>query len=399
MNDSLPPVKATPAAAISDEPALAPTTTKVAPEVEEPNVAATMTRSLLFFVGVPVAIAAIYYGLIASDIYISETRFAIRTADQLPVTGLLASVFGGQSNSVPGDDSKIVQDYILSRDMLEQLDGLMGLRKHYADESIDYLSRLPPDASMEEYLSYYRDMIDVQSEGSDVSVIKARAFGPELAQQLATNLVELSEDLVNRMSDRITQDTLRFARREVDLAEARIRATSDAVTRFRNESRSIDPGEETSAVLSIVTGLEGQLATARAELFETESVMSTSSSRVQGLRNRVEALNAQVVEQRERLASDTQEDLSLLIDNYGPLVLDQGLAEQRYTSALASLELARAEAQHHQRYLITFVSPELPDQALEPDRLISVITVLAASLLVYGIGALAYASIRDHANV
>ena len=44
------------------------------------------------------------------------------------------------------------------------------------------------------------------------------------------------------MSERITDDTLRFARRELEQAEALVRQANQAITRFRNESRSIDPG-------------------------------------------------------------------------------------------------------------------------------------------------------------
>ena len=354
-------------------------------------------RSFLVMVGLPTALTGTYYGVVASDVLVSETRYAIRTGEQAPATGLLASMLGPAATTRAGDDASIVRDYILARDMLDELDRELDLRSHYSAATIDPLSRLRPDATEEEFLEYYRDRIEVEVEaGTDITVLKVRAFDAETARDIAGEIIELSERLVNRMSERITDDTLRFARRELAQAETLIREANQAVTRFRNESRSIDPGEETSAVLSIITALEGRLAGAKAELLETESIMHSDSVQVKTLQNRVAALTQQVKRERARLASESGSDLTRLIDGYAPLLLDQELAQHRYTSALASLEVARADAQRKQRYLIPFVKPALPDEAIEPERLMNTLIVFFAASLIYGIGALMLASVYDH---
>ena len=126
--------------------------------------------------------------------------------------------------------------------------------------------------------------------------------------------------------------------------------------------------------------------------------MKPDSAQVATLRARVDALKAQISEERKRLAdSDTPgRDFTSLIDSYEPLALEKTLAQQRYSSALTSLEVARAEAQRKERYLITFVQPQLPDDAVEPHRLLSIMTVFLAALLAYGIGGLIWAAIKDH---
>ena len=354
-------------------------------------------RSFLIMVGLPTALTGTYYGVVASDVFVSETRYAIRTGEQAPATGLLASMLGPAATTRAGDDASIVRDYILARDMLDELDRELDLRSHYAAAAIDPLSRLRPDATEEEFLEFYRDQIEVEVEtGTDITVLKVRAFDAKTAREIAREIIELSERLVNRMSERITDDTLRFSRHELAQAETLIRQANQAVTQFRNESRSIDPGEETSAVLSIITALEGQRAGAKAELLETESIMHSDSVQVRTLQNRVAALTQQVESERARLASESGSDLTRLIDGYAPLLLDQELAQHRYTSALASLEVARADAQRKQRYLIPFVKPALPDEAIEPERLMNTLIVFFAASLIYGIGALMLASIYDH---
>ena len=334
----------------------------------------------------------------ASDIYVSETRFAIRSSDETAASGLLASVLGSSNTSVSGDDSFIVRDFILSKDMLLNLEERLSLREHYSDEMVDAFSRLGPDASEEDFLSYYRRMVEVLNE-ADITTLRVRAYTPEYAQLIGQEIVSLSEDLVNRLSDRIIDDTLSFARKEVDRAEARVKAASQRVTEFRKERRSIDPGEETAAVLGIVTGLESQLAAARAELVQAQTFMRPDSPKVTSLSARVDALQEQVDKERLRLASESGSDLTRLIDSYEPLVLDQELAKQRYTSALTSLEVARAEAQRKQRYLVAFVATELPDEATEPDRVLKIATVFLGAAMIFGIGGLVVAAIKDHAGV
>ncbi|MCP5149649.1 MAG: hypothetical protein H6982_02780 [Chromatiales bacterium] len=359
-----------------------------------------LLRSFLLLVGIPTLVSAAYYGLLASDIYISETRYAIRSGDDTPAAGLLSSVFGGSAGSSTSNDTIIVRDYILSRDMLRALQERLDLFAHYSSADVDILARMASDATEEEFLDHYRSMVDVTIDtSSNVTTLRVRAYDAAMSQRIATNLIDLSEQLVNRLSERITTDTLSFARREADEAETRVRDASDAVTRFRNETRSVDPSQETSAVLGIVTQLESQLASARADLAEAQAFMRTDTARVRSLATRVDALERQVNLERSRLAGQAGTELARLIDDYSPLVLSQKLAEQRYSSALTSLEVARAEAQRKLRYLIPFVSPELPDEALEPERVKKVFTVLLLSTLIYGIGGLVLAAIYDHMGV
>jgi capsular polysaccharide transport system permease protein len=356
--------------------------------------------TFVLMVIVPTLAAIIYYGYIASDIYVAEAHYAIRTSTENPAPGLANSLLGSASTGTSaGEDGMIVRDYTLSRDMLEELDSLLDLRRHYGSDRIDFLARLREDVSLEAFVEYYQEMVEIEIDPeSQISMLRVRAFDAETAQQLAESIVKFSEALVNRMSERIVDDTLKFARSEVAKAEASVRRASDALTGFRSVSRSIDPAQETSAVLSIVTQLESTLAIARSELIQAESFMNPDSVQVKNLRARANALDQQVRSERQRLSADGQntKDYTRLIGGYEPLLLEKVLAEQLWSSALISLETARAEAQRKQRYLITFVSPKLPDEAVEPNRLMATTTVFAGALLLYVISGLLWAAIKDH---
>ena len=382
-------------APVADAPEHSPEAASPGPEPEEQT--PPILRSLLLVVGIPTLLATVYFGAVASDIYISETRYAIRSSERAPASDFLTSVLNPAGVSASSEDSMIVRDYILSLNMLEQLQAELDLRQHYSSRDIDWLSRLDAGATDEEFLEYYRNMVEVLPDSSSgVTVLRVRAFDPDVARNIARSIVERGEVLINQWSERITEDTLSFARNEVDNAEQSVRRTSTALTKFRNEFRSIDPSQETSAILGIITGLESQLAETRAQLIETTTYMQSDSTQVKQLRNKITALERQINNERNRLAGQSGTELTRLIDGYEPLLLDQKLAEQRYASALTSLETARSEAQRKQRYLIPFVTPALPQAPLEPERLWNIFTVFIGALLVYTIGALVWAAINDH---
>jgi capsular polysaccharide transport system permease protein len=353
----------------------------------------------LIVVVVPTIISIIYYGLMASDIYISEAKYAVRMNSETPSVGIFESVLSGSSLETVNEDAIIVRDFIYSRDMINRLDESLAIRNHYVSNEVDLFSRMDPNGSLEDFLEYFQDMIEISIDtSSNISTLRVRAFDPDLAFNIAQTIINISEELVNTLSKRIVEDSLQFARTEVEHAEARVKNASATVTRFRSETNSINPGEETSAVLRIITELETQLATTRTQLIEARSYMQASSPQVKMLVSKVEALVHQVENERKRLNSNEETDIDYarLIDNFEPLLLEQELATQQYASTLASLELARIEAQRKQRYLLPFVPPQVPDEAVEPKRIKSILTVFIGLCIIYAIGSLIWAAIKDH---
>lgn len=360
-------------------------------------------RLYILLVLFPTIIAALYYGLYASDEFISEAKYAVRSNNDSGSVGILDtfSSLGLGSSSNSSDDAMVVRDYIMSRSMLQKLSKLLPIKEHYSSSDIDYFARLDPDSTFEDFLAYYDDKIQVDVDtSSHITTLQVSAYSPEMAKKIADAIIQLSEELVNTMSDRIVEDTIHFARSEVNHAEERVKKASEAITDFRNKSGSINPDEETSSVLGIITGLESSLATAKADLINTRSFMQKDSPQVKLLETKVESLEKQVKQERKRLAdTENSSDYTRLIDTYEPLALEQELAKQLYSSTLTSLELAKAEAQRKQRYLLTFVPADVPDEALKPERGKSVLIIFLLLTIVYAIGGLVWAAIKDHMRI
>ena len=356
-----------------------------------------MAQAFLLAVALPTVLSVLYYGLIASNLYVSEARFAVRSNEATTSGGMLSAVIGVPGTNGTAQDTAAVKDYILSVDMLNQLQTKLGIRQHYASSDYDWFSRLGMHDSQEEFLAYFQDKVEVLYEvESGIVTLKAKAFEADKAREVAAMILELSEQLVNSMSERIASDSVQFAQRELDRAEARVRQSTAAITSFRNTRNTIDPDKKTGTVLGIVAELEGKLAGTRAELSEAKSFMRDDSSHVVSLKSRITALEEQILAESRRLTGSGSKQLSGLMEDYEALVLDRTFAQERYTTALASLEAARTEASRKQRYLVTFVTPSQPDEALEPYRLWNILTTFVTAFLIYVIGTLIWSSIKDH---
>lgn len=357
----------------------------------------SILKTLATVVGLPTLIATLYFGLLASDMYVSEAKVAVRSAKSGVSTSGLTALLASPVLSSGGQDSQVVMDYATSLDIVDELRKRIDFVGHYSDSDVDFLSRLDPEATAEEVLEYYLERVSFQRDMvSDVLTVKVRAFSPEVAQEIATLIIELNERLVNEMSSRMEQDAIASARAEVDRAVAQLRKTAQDINRFQSANDSVSPRDESVALFSRVATIEDRLSETRAILSETLAYMREDSADVVVLKNRINALERQLSLEKARVTGDGEGDLGSLVENFQPLVLEQEIAQQGYAASLASFEAARIDAQRKKQYLITFVEPNLPESASEPRRLIKIITVTVYSFLTYLIFGLLWSALKDH---
>lgn len=353
-------------------------------------------KTLATVVGVPTLAAILYYGFLASDMYVSEAKVAVRSAKSGLSTNGLTALLASPVLSSGGQDSLVVMEYAKSLDIVKELRAKLDFDRHYGAQSVDWLARLDDDATQGELLEYYLKRVEIQRDmSSDVLSVKVRAFSPQMAQDLAALIIELNEQLVNRLSSRMEEDAIASAREEMERAVQHVRQTAQDINRFQTANDSVSLSDESAALFGRVTSIEARLSETRAELSETMAYMRENSADVVALKNRVNALDRQLRLEKGRV-NGGDGALGSLIENFQPLVLEQEIAQQQYASALASFEAARFDAQRKKQYLITFVEPGLPDAATEPEWLIKVITVMLFSFLAYLIGGLLWSALKDH---
>lgn len=354
-------------------------------------------RMLAFAVTVllPTLLGGLYAFAIAADVYVSEAQFWVRGNRQAQPS-VLGGLLGAAGVSTSTEESLAVQAYARSHDAVRDLEVRLGLREIYTRPEADWWNRLADNAPLERLVEFHRRMVEVRHDDrSGITTLRVHAFRAEDSQRIAEALLELSEDLVNRLSQRGMEDALRLARAELAVAEQRAADARDALGRFREGARELDPGQAGAAVRGIVAGLEGQLAQLRAEIGQKSSFMRQDTPALAALRSRAEAIEQEVARERARLAGESGA-IAGMIGGFERLMLQQEFADRGLASALASLEQARVEAQRQQLYVVRVVQPQSPEEALYPRRWLLLASIVAAALLTYVIGNLIVAGVTDH---
>jgi capsular polysaccharide transport system permease protein len=354
----------------------------------------------------PVALASLYYGLIASDVYVSESRFVVRNHKQqtsLPLdsssaAGSLLESSGLMSHG--GDEASSVHDYILSRDALRELDAKLDLKRMFSSHDIDFLNRFHGLVywrnNFEWLYLYYGDrVVDAELDtSSSITTLSVRAFTPQDAQRINAMLVGLAEQLVNRMNERSRHDLIDVAAEEVHLAEARVVAATLALSTYRNKQRLYEPDIQSEQQLEGVRKLQGDLIAAEAQIAQIRKV-SPSNPGLPALVAQADALRSAVASETSKVAGG-HGSLSSKSTEFERLTLEQGFAEKQLEIADITLESARSDARRQELYLDRLVEPNSPDYAMEPRRFRSVAVVLAIGVIAWGVLSLILASVREH---
>jgi len=356
-------------------------------------------RWLFGLVVLPTILVALYLFAYASDQYESEAHFMVHSADkpQIPSAGasalsMLTGVGSGQNEAMS------VADYLTSHDAVAKLRREDHLVERFQRPGVDLLSRLfSSNPTPERLLRYYRRQVKVKYEtDSGITTIKVHSFTPQDSYDIAQRLIEIGEQRVNELNERSYADEIAHARRTLDEAEAALTANDKAMTAFRHKSGDIDPQATGAAQLGLVSGLSSQLAAARAQLQAMSGVISPSSPQYQALARHVSAMQAQVDAQSGKLTGRS-DSITNDVSEYQALMLRRDFLNKRYEVAAAGVEKAREQALQQQLYLVRVVNPNMPVKALFPERWRILATVLVSLLLVYSIGWLIVAGVREHA--
>src|SRR5580692_1916244 len=169
-------------------------------------------------VGLPTLIAGVYYFAIASDLYLSEAKFIVRSPKQVQ-TNTIGALLQSTGLGRAVDDTAVVQDFIMSRDAVRKLEQQDDLRAIFGRPEGDFVTRFPGVLSRSDFEALFRRydwFVSVETDtSSGVTALRAKTYRPEDAQKITAALLRYSEQLINELNDRARRDALDTARREV----------------------------------------------------------------------------------------------------------------------------------------------------------------------------------------
>lgn len=356
--------------------------------------------SFVIAVVVPSGGAAVYLWTVAVDQYASRVGFSVRREDAGSATDVLSGLSGFSGSS--SNDTDILYEYLQSQKLVSETDSEVGLRERWSKPTEDPVFALDPDASIETLMDYWTRMVRVSyGSGSGLIEVEVRAFTAEDATTIAEKLFDKSSEMINELSAIAREDSIRYARDELNQAENRLREARENLTRFRNLNQIVDPELDLRSQAGLLGNLQAQKAEAMIDLDLLRRIASASDPRIEQAQRRLEVIDERISQERRKLGGTGQlpqtgdQGFADLIGDYEGLVMDREFAEEAYVAARATLDSAISEARRKSRYLAAYMEPTRAQTAAYPERLTLLAVVFLFLFLVWGIAVLIYYSVKD----
>ena len=420
--ETLPRPAPTPAPAPIPTPAPAPTVEPVAPpaplpradDAEQDKAPPRARRrprrrfglfaGFLMFVLLPTALVGFYFFTVASPQYAVETQFAVRGSDTSPLDSLGLGLSALPGASGQDADSYVVQNYIESVQVVKDIkrDQDIDIRKFYARPFIDPLYKIAPDMPWVDFAGYWSWRIKAEYNSiTGNTTFQVFAFTARDAHAIADAVLTQAEKVVNDLSGELRTSLIGTAEEEVTRTEQRLRDARLAVQLFQNATQVLDPKIAAEQEGGITAQLEGELAELRTRQRALSATISGNSPTMRVINRQIEAIEAQLREQRRNIGSGTEEaggdNLAELSTRFIELTLDAEFAQTAYTAALAALETALTDARKQQRYLATYIPAEAPSVSRHPKPLLYTFIGFVWFGFVWIAGLFLVRTIREHA--
>ncbi|MEM8801366.1 MAG: capsule biosynthesis protein [Pseudomonadota bacterium] len=337
------------------------------------DIARRRRRNLIFlaarlgaFVLLPTFLCMFYFAFIATPSYATKSEFIVQQAEAAAAAG--GGLLGGTSLAT-SQDSILVQDFLLSRGALQQLDADYGYRDHFSDPSIDSLQRIAPDASNEDLYKHYTNNVKIGYDPTEgVLRMEVSALTPEMSRVFSEALIGYAEERVDRITERKRADQMRGATETFADAEAKMVAAQEKVLTLQEQLGILDPETETAGVMSQVTALETQLTEKRLQLSQLLDNEQPNQARVAGTEGDIARLEELIADLRSQLTvvEDGTQSLASITARLRMAEVDLETRTTMMQESLQQLEFARVEANRQVRFLSVGVSPVPPDVPTYP---------------------------------
>lgn len=349
-------------------------------------------------VALPTLIASIYFFLMASPQYVSEARFIVRNASGGGAPSAFGVALQGVGLSGSQTEAFAVHEYITSGQAVTDLSSKLDLAAVLGPPEADFLSKYPrlgESRSKEGLKKALERYVTVGYDSTTgISTLRVQAFKPKDAQLVAQTLLVGGEKLVNRLNERSRTDTLADARFARDEAQRRLDMVQSQIAAFRNDQQIVDPGRaaiESGQLIGTLMAAAMQLRAERDQLAST----APQSPALPTLDARIAAYDRQIAKQRAEVAGSAA-SLAPSVGVYEELLRRREFATEELAQMTKIYLTAEQDVRRQNLYLERIVQPSIPQESLEPQRLVAVLSVFGTMVLIYGLSLLLWTGFREH---
>lgn len=356
-----------------------------------------------FFRGIYISIiagAALFcmYWLFSSDRYVSDATIIIQNPDTMNADGFnLAQLMAG-GLSLP--DQLLLQEHLLTVDMLKKLDASLDLRSHFSDSSKDIASRMWfKDASMEWFHRHFKNRVDVSFDTiNGVLRISTQAYSAVMAHDITDMLVKEGEKYMNEMSHKLAQTQVLFLNELVESAQKNMMEASDRLLAFQNSKGLLSPKATVDSIHAIIDKLESQRTSIQTQIAALPGSLAANHPNRRALNTALAAVEKQIKAEKAKLASTKGKPLNSLVEEEHQLEMDLKFKQDLYQSALEGLEKGRMNSARTLKVVSVIQSPTMPEYPWEPRRIYGIVSTLCIALCLLGTARLLKGVVMDHVD-
>ncbi len=342
--------------------------------------------------------ALIYWTFLASDRYVSEAHVIVQRTDMAvgPAVDVASLIAGQGGHSRP--DQMLLRDYLLSIDMLREMEFSLKLSAHYSDSQHDLFSRMWQQHPSIEWLHrHFMSRTSVEfDEHAGVLMIRAEAYDAATARAIAHTMVAAGERFMDDMARKLAREQVSFLEKQVRQNADRAILARQAVLAYQNRKGMVSPQAAAENLIGIIGRLEAQRAELQTERNALQAYLVPSHPSVIQISQQLAAIERQINGEQAKLAAPAGRALNTTVEELQRLQLEAEFQQEVYKSTLAALEKGRVEATRTLKKLSVLQAPHLPEYPLQPQRIYNIIVFTLLAFMVAGVLKLLVAAIRDH---
>lgn len=343
-------------------------------------------------------LVSLYWGMVASDRYVSEARIIIQRTDLSGSQDMDFSSLLSGSSAVNRADQLLLRDHLLSVDMLRKLDAKLNLRAHYSNIHEDLLSRMwSAAAPLERFHKHYLSRVSVEFDDyAGVLVVKAEGYDPQTAHAIAAMLVEEGERTMNLMAHQLAREQVSFIEKQVTVLADRFQEARRQMLAYQNTKGLVSPQATAENLAGVINRLEGQRTDLQARRAALLAYLAPQAPGIVEIDAQLSAVDKQIVQEQARLTAPKGNTLNSAVEEYQRLEMAATFAQDMYKTALVALERGRVEATRTIKKVTVLQQATVPEYPLQPARLYNIVVSVLVTLLAAGIIHLLAVIIRDH---
>ncbi len=210
-----------------------------------------LAKNMTFWTVVPIVglVGFVYLYAYTDSLYQSSAIVDLQNSSSSSASAGLGSLVGSSLLGSTGSSTQsgAVVAYIQSPDILKVLDKQFHLRKLYASAKHSPFWRLDADASDEDFLTFFQQMVTVSQDSTTLLItINVLDYDAGEAREICNAVITASQKFVNNMSAVMSNATLKYAKDQLVVA-------TKAVETAQPYERAVAEMELTAAQQALVS--------------------------------------------------------------------------------------------------------------------------------------------------